>query len=70
MGLLLLLYAIGNGIWGKQHRDARKRKSKGVGGTIRGWPKPYTPNPQTLRADSAGGAYARSDGALKQMGSQ
>ena len=59
-----LLMAIGNGVWGKQPRDARKRKNK-RGEAIRGWPNPYTPTPHTIRSDPLGGDYAKSDWALK-----
>ena len=60
----LLFYALRNGLWGKQPRGARKRKSK-RGKQIGAWPKTNTPIPQTLKADPAVEAYARSDCALK-----
>ena len=63
----LLLYALCNGLWAKQPRDARKRKSK-RGEQIGEWPKPNTPIPKTFKADPAGGPYARSDWSLKTNG--
>ena len=48
-----------------ENNPETQEKGKQKGKQIGGWPKPNTPIPQTFKADPAGGAYARSDWALK-----